>query len=211
MSNDYTNSFFDLIRAGAQSSADVIAPVIYDLIKPTSVIDVGAGEGWWAYKFQQLGCASVVGVDGAYVASSPLGSNFIPKDISKPFTLPITADLVICLEVAEHLPESRAVGFIADLVKLGPTILFSAAIPRQSGVHHVNNQWASYWANLFSQHDYQMSGSIRDQFWDDDRIESWYRQNLMIVTRQPELYPDYFPDNTELDRVHPVIRGWWGE
>lgn len=208
MSDNYTNSFYDLIRSGSQSSAMVITPVIYSLIKPKRVIDIGCGEGWWAHEFTKFGCEAT-GVDGEYVASSPLGANFIPKDISKPFTLTLPADLVICLEVAEHLFEKRAVGFVADLVKLGPTILFSAAIPRQSGVHHVNCQWPSYWQAIFAEHGYQMSGSIRDRFWDDNRIEPWYRQNLMIVTSTPDLYPELFPDTTQLDRVHPVIQGWW--
>lgn len=208
MSDNYTNSFYDLIRPGTQRSADIIVPVIYDLVKPESVIDVGGGEGHWAYKFKELGCYAT-NIDGAYVENSPMRDNFLSIDISKPFTVDDIADLVICLEVAEHLSEKRAAGFVADLVKLGPTILFSAAIPGQSGVYHINCQWPSYWQELFNSHGYHMSGNIRDRFWDDERIEPWFRQNLMIVTREPEKYPQQFPDTGVLDRVHPVIRSWW--
>lgn len=202
--SEYTTSFYDLSRAGAIRSADVIVPVVYDLIKPKSVIDIGCGEGHWAHRFQEFGC-KVMGVDGDYVANSPLGENFVARDISVPFTLPITADLVVCLEVAEHLSEERATPFVSDLVKLAPTILFSAAVLNQPGVHHVNCQKLSYWQRLFANHGYQMSGKIRDQFWDDGRIDTWYRCNLTLVTKNPDLYPDYFPDDTELDRV----KRWW--
>lgn len=208
MSNLYNTNFYDIIRPGVLRSVEAIVPFLYGLVKPQSVIDVGCGEGHWAVRFQDYGC-SVLGVDGAYVSSSPLGENFIARDISQPFSLSVTADLVVCLEVAEHLPEKRAAGFISDLVKLGPTILFSAAIPRQSGAGHINCQWPSYWKSLFADHGYEMSGSIRDRFWDDDKIEPWYRQNLMLVTSAPGLYPEFFPDTTELNRVHPIIRSWW--
>lgn len=210
MAGEYDNSFYDIIRSGCIASAEVMVPVIYELVKPKRVIDVGCGEGYWANTFKSHGC-EVLGVDGAYVASSPLGKDFVAIDIDVVGSLSDIpkADLVVCLEVAEHLPGSRAESFVAELCSLAPTLFFSAAIPRQSGAGHIWLQWPSYWKQLFSRHGFSVSGSIRDEFWEDDRIEVWYIQNALLVTNTPELYPDYFPDTTELDRVHPIIRSWW--
>lgn len=211
MAGTYISNFYDQIRHGCQVSAELVVPSVHhDLLKPKSVIDIGCGEGWWANKFKELGC-DVLGIDGSYVSSSPLGSDFKPIDIDVEGSLSEIpqADLVICLEVAEHLKSTRSESFISELCGLSPTMLFSAAIPRQPGVDHINCQWPSYWAGLFSKHGFSVSGNIRDLFWDDERIEPWYRQNLLIVSSTPELYPAYFPDTTELDRVHPVIRSWW--
>ena len=55
----------------------------------------------------------------------------------------------ISLEVAEHLSPGRAESFISDLCQAAPVVLFGAAIPGQGGVGHLNEQWQSYWANLF--------------------------------------------------------------
>lgn len=208
MLNPYSVNFYDTIRSGVLASVDIISPVVMELVQPETVIDIGCGEGHWAEKFKDYGC-SVKGVDGAYVTDSPLGKDFIAADITKSMNGLPKSDLAICLEVAEHLDAKYADSFIADLSSLAPTILFSAAIPRQSGAGHVHCRWPTYWQNLFAQHNKEMSGSIRDQFWDDDRIEPWYRQNLMIVTSTPEKYPALFPDTTVLDRVHPVIASWW--
>ena len=56
-------------------------------------------------------------------------------------------DLVVSLEVAEHLPKECADIFVDSLVRLGPIILFSAAIPQAGGTCHINEQWPEYWRN----------------------------------------------------------------
>jgi hypothetical protein len=79
---------------------------------------------------------------------------FIPADLRN---LPPAAefgqfDLAICLEIAEHLPESCADALIKFLSELAPAVLFGAAIPGQGGVNHINEQWQSYWVAKFSRH-----------------------------------------------------------
>jgi SAM-dependent methyltransferase len=58
-------------------------------------------------------------------------------------------DLVMCLEVAEHLPPrhgDRLVLFLASW----PRVLFSAAQPNQGGTLHVNEQPIAYWVRRFA-------------------------------------------------------------
>jgi SAM-dependent methyltransferase len=209
MAGDYNNNFYDIIRNGTVQSAEVIVPTIFDLVNPKKVVDIGCGEGWWAKKFRDLGC-EVLGIDGAYVTNTPLGMDFQAGniDILGSLTALPRFDLAVCLEVAEHLLPVRSETFVSEIVNLAPTILWSAAIPRQPGVDHINCQWPSYWAGIFAKHGYVMSGSIRDQIWNNETVEPWFRQNLTLVTKTPELYPDYFPDNTVLDRTHPIIASW---
>ena len=59
-------------------------------------------------------------------------------------------DLAISLEVAEHLKSSSSEDFVQSLTTLAPMILFSAAIPHQGGLHHINEQWLEYWGDLFN-------------------------------------------------------------
>ncbi|MBM3573091.1 MAG: hypothetical protein FJX52_12175 [Alphaproteobacteria bacterium] len=82
--------------------------------------------------------------------------------------------------MAEHLPASRAAGFVADLVALAPIILFSAAIPGQTGTGHINEQWPDYWAELFGRHGYVAIDAIRPRVWRNEAVRWWYAQNLLL-------------------------------
>ncbi|RKR92783.1 methyltransferase family protein [Micromonospora pisi] len=204
----YNGSFYDTIRAGTRASAAAVVPVVVDIVKPATVIDVGCGEGWWADTFAGHGC-EVIGVDGAYVTGSPLGDRFIPHDLALPLPAHLHGrfDLAVCLEVAEHLPPSRADSLVDDLCNLAPTLLFSAAIPGQGGVGHVNEQWPNYWVTRFKAHGWSVSGALRWSIWNDDRVENWYRQNLLVATRTPEQFPELFdtPLSPPWPVVHPVL------
>lgn len=204
----YDPQFYNVIRGGAQSSAAAVAPLVFGLVRPASVIDVGCGEGWWAQAFAELG-ADVIGLDGAYVETSPLGDRFVPHDLAEELPELGPFDLAVCLEVAEHLPAERAAGLVADLVRLAPVVLFSAAIPGQGGTGHVNEQWPRYWTDLFEAQGYAVSGALRWQIWDDDRVENWYRQNLLVAvgpsarSRLDELISS--PMAYPWPVVHPVL------
>lgn len=175
----YNKQFYDTIREGCQASARLVVPTVYDLINPSTVVDVGCGEGWWGKAFEDMG-ASVVGMDGAY--AKPVLEQFRPIDLAhESLDADEAFDLAVCLEVAEHLAPERAEGFIAELCGLAPIVLFSAAIPGQTGAGHVNCQWPAYWTDLFARCDFVVSGALRFQFWDDVLIEPWYRQNLMLA------------------------------
>lgn len=203
MATSYTPDFYDTIANGSERSAKIVAPLIAEAFTPITVIDVGCGRGLWAREFARLG-ADVTGIDGAYVAQMVI-DNFIPHDLATPIPPTLgTFDLAVSLEVAEHLPESRAAGFVADLCALAPTVVFSAAIPYQTGTGHLNCQWPSYWARLFADHDYGVTDSLRRELWTDPRIEVWYRQNILIFSTTTEPLDD--PEI--LNIVHPEMHAW---
>jgi SAM-dependent methyltransferase len=175
----YDEAFYAAVRRGAKESAQVLAPFLFETFKPNSVIDVGCGEGLWGAEFESLG-ADVLGIDTGDV--EPLISR-IEHDLEVPLlVLPDegTFDVALCLEVAEHLTPGRAETFVEDLCNLAPIVIFSAAIPGQGGTGHLNEQWPSYWCDLFEQCGYPGSGVLRWSIWDDARIKPWYRQNLLV-------------------------------
>ena len=208
----YDTAFYDTIRPGVISSADVVVPIVHELVMPATVVDVGCGEGWWAHTFATYG-ADVLGVDGDYVPDGPIADRFLAHDLTTPLPAHLHGrfDLAVCLEVAEHLPPQRADSLVAELCGLAPVVLFSAAIPGQGGTGHVNEQWPSYWAEKFRSEGFLVSGALRWRIWEDDRIENWYRQNLLLAigdqrllgTRLWDLFR-YEPD-TPLPVVHPVL------
>ena len=212
MAADYSRRFYDEIRSGAVASAAAVVPRLFELVQPARVIDVGCGEGHWLLAFEELG-AEVIGLDGSYVTSSPLGDRFIPHDLSTPLLAHLAGrfDLALSLEVAEHLPPARAAGFVRDLCQLAPVVVFSAAIPGQGGTGHVNEQWPRYWTELFEAEGFAVSGALRFELWEDDRVENWYRQNLLVAVApsaaaRPELAELLAsPPAPPWPIVHPVL------
>jgi SAM-dependent methyltransferase len=178
----YTSNFYDSTRNYSRQSAEVIVPLILDLLRCNEIVDVGCGDGTWLKVFQEYGVAQVLGIDGDYVDKNILQiplANFIAFDLTKDFKLDRKFDLVISLEVAEHLPEVCANTFIDSLVKLGPFVL-SAAIPSQHEPGHVNEQWQEYWAKKFYERGYVAVDFIRQKVWGDDRVAYWYSQNTLL-------------------------------
>lgn len=204
--DDYTDEFFDRLHEGALHSAQVIVPLVQRLVEPTSVVDVGCALGTWLSVFRTLGVHDVVGVDGAYVNRAALdipGECFHPADIGYPLHLGRRFDLAMSLEVAEHLPESAAEGFIDSLTALAPVILFSAAIPNQGGTNHLNEQWPEYWAERFGARGYLPVDCVRPMIWGHyPEVEWWYIQNTLVFATESSLRT-----NARLGRAFTSSRG----
>ena len=199
---NYTSSFFDEIIDDSLSSAGVIVPTVLSIVKPESVVDVGCATGAWLSVFRESGVEDILGLDGSYVDRSKLripAERFESIDLSKPFTLPRKFDLAVSLEVAEHLPKRSAKGFVESICNLAPTILFSAAVPGQGGAHHINEQWPEYWRLLFAEREYGMFDSLRSSIWQDDRVASFYRQNMYLFVRD-----DYYQARSDFHDFREV-------
>src|SRR5206468_11403485 len=107
----YTKEFYKNQRAGSRQSAEAIVPLVLALIKPQSVIDVGCGLGTWLSVFEEFGVKDVLGIDGDYIDRNMLqipNERFAAFDLKKPLHIDRRFDLVVSLEVAEHLPEECA-------------------------------------------------------------------------------------------------------
>jgi hypothetical protein len=186
VANAYTVQFFNDQRDGSLTSAAVILPLLVDIFQPRSLIDVGCGQGTWSRTAMELGIEDQIGVDGAWaqpVLQIPR-DRFRPCDLSAPFNLDRRFELAISMEVGEHITPARADVFVGNIVRHADAVVFSAAAPYQGGVHHVNEQWPAYWAQKFAAHDYRCFDFLRWRIWDDRRIATWYRQNLLIFANR---------------------------
>ena len=155
--------------------------------------------------------AAATGSVGALVVAQ----RFFRHDLSTPLRLDRRFDLVLSLEVAEHLPEDAAATFVESLTRLGPAVLFSAAVPDQSGERHLNEQWPDYWVERFAAHGLVAVDAVRPRIWHDASVAWWYRQNALLFCDQ-ELLARVEPLRTaheatragQLSVVHPVLYGW---
>jgi len=202
----YPADFYQNRRAHTAHAARQILGALPPALPRRAVADIGCGTGTWLAAALQQGAETAFGIEGDWVTPAMLDDpriTFAPQDLEQPFTGP-RADLALSLEVAEHLSPARAASFVADLVALAPAILFSAAIPGQGGVGHLNEQWHSWWAALFAGHGYRAYDVIRPTIWTDEAIPAWYRQNAVLYLAQP--LPGLTPTEPALlDRVHPAF------
>ncbi len=211
----YNEQFYRNQAGGSLKSADVIVPLINSLIKPKSVIDIGCGVGTWLSVFEKYN-VNVCGFDGDYVKRDTLlinKENFCAKDLSREISCKDRYDLAISVEVAEHLPQERSASFVKELTQLAPVVVFSAAIPFQGGENHINEQWQNYWVELFRQSDYYAFDCIRPQVWENNLVDWWYRNNMLIFCSRAEIenhpvltkWPNNLADDMSFNLVHPVV------
>lgn len=185
----YDRHYYSNQKEGSLASARVIVPIVMELVRPRSVIDIGCGVGTWLKIFSDMGISHITGIDGPWINSEQL---CIPKERFHPSNLECLelhekADLAVCLEVGEHLPLSTAPRLIQALTTIAPVVLFSAAIPLQGGTNHINEQWPQFWAELFNARGYLPVDAIRRRIWNNENVEFWYAQNILLYVKKEKL------------------------
>ncbi len=146
-------------------SAEEILPQLFRWVKPNSILDVGCGTASWLKVAHDLGVSDCQGIDGILCEQSQLHvdiSQLKQLNLNVAFDLYKKYDLVISLEVAEHLNPDSAEQFIGNLVRHSNLVLFSAAIPNQGGQNHLNEQWTNnYWIDIFKKLNFEPTDLLR--------------------------------------------------
>lgn len=198
----YDDSFYEKFTTKEKiKNSEIIFPIVEKYVKINSVIDIGCGVGAWSKYFHDKN-ALVKGYDFNWVPEKymaiPKNGYFVPCDLNERINLDRKFDLVINIEVAEHLKKERAKTFVEDLTKLGDVILFSAAIPYQGGDGHLNEQFPEYWAKIFNTFGYVPIDVIRPQIWRNKEIyQTRVRQNMLLFVKSDlvELFPKEYRAN----------------
>ncbi len=173
-------------------TAECVINILLDVLPPPihSACDVGGAIGTWIDVIKQKSTDEIfkgLVLDGDYINRKDIlvdEAEFLQCDLEKEIRLNERFDLVICLEVAEHLKKERAEGFIDDLTRLGDCILFSAAIPGQGGEGHINEQPLSYWLHIFEEKGYEAFDVIRPNIQYEEKIPFWYKNNIIVYCKR---------------------------
>jgi hypothetical protein len=205
---NYDPVFFDALVESSLDSTAIISRIAVEAIAPASIVDFGCAEGHWLRAFQDLGVANIRGFDGAHVDKSRLviaREDFEEIDLEMVQPTSRHYTLALCLEVAEHLSPDGGDRLIGAICKSADVAMFSAAVPRQGGTHHINEQWIEYWASRFNVAGWTVLDYFRPRIAFDRRIAWWYRQNLFLAvspvrmdlvsklssTTQPEIHQEW--------------------
>ena len=152
----YGNRFFR--RRNRRHNEEIeAAKIIYQTFQPERVFDVGCALGSYLLAFKRLGC-EVSGCDKYFdnakkycdpeILPNLYGADaglFWEDSVEERF------DLVECIEVAEHLPQTNALNLVCNLCRASSKyIFFTAAQPGQRGTGHINCREKEYWIKMFN-------------------------------------------------------------
>jgi SAM-dependent methyltransferase len=182
----YTPTWQTTRRWTQESSTRCLELAWQDCGVPRSLLDVGCGDGHLVTRARAMGI-DAMGVD----LSIPDGTGGLRHaDLREPVDLGRQFDLVLCWEVAEHLP-SESAGLLCDtLVRHlapGGVLLFTAAAPGQGGQGHINEQPKPFWRDRLAARgllfdDARTANLARDWARDATRTP-WYGANLQVFVK----------------------------
>ena len=205
----YSKEFYQKHEKGAILSAENILSFLYDYLKFDSIIDFGCGIGCWIAVAKRLFNTKILGIDFHNCTELIIEKNdYISADLTKPLSVACSFDLVLSLEVAEHIAEVNSSVFLDNICSAGNQILFSAAFPGQGGTGHVNEKSLSYWVKQFLNRGYLALDVIRPHFWDCEDIDIWYRNNCILFIKESifhEISTLFIKAPTIIDIIHPKM------
>ncbi len=151
-----------------------------------SILDMGCGPGLLVDALHRCGF-NAIGFDGSphaieYAKARGGGDRIWCEDILA--YRPTLSMVVVCTEVAEHVPAEDAPALVKRLTSSAIyAVIFTAAAPGQGGHDHVNEQPKEYWIDLFAEH-----GWLVDPLGTHELAERWRKldrlshmpRNLMV-------------------------------
>lgn len=166
-----------------------LARTLVRTLRPAHVLDVGCGNGLLLNGLREL-AVSATGVESAaaavQAAAAEVRDLIITDDFMRPGLSLAPADLVCCVEVAEHLPQVQADALVLRLAGWSSRwIYFSAAGPYQPGTGHVNCQSQFYWLDRFRERGFELAWAETRAFRQGTEklgVAYWLHHNGVILT-----------------------------
>lgn len=164
-----------------------IAERIVSDIHPESVLDAGCAWGFLVEALRERG-VEAYGID-----ISPFAIEKVHPDIQRfcwvgsavdPF--PQRYDLIVCIEVIEHISRKEAELALKNICEHSENVLFSSTPFDYKEATHINVQPPEYWAELFAGH-----GFFRDVDFDASFVTPWavrFRKKRDPLTRHVREY-----------------------
>ena len=147
--------------------------------KYKSVLDLGCGTGYYVSLLKTLNIEydAFDGNPFTKEISNGLGDVL---DLSKDFELNKKYDLVMSLEVGEHIPKEFEDVFINNIIQHSKKkILLSWGIPKQPGEGHINCQTNDYIINKFEDKGFKYNKIESQEF--RKHADAWWFKNTIMV------------------------------
>jgi glycosyltransferase involved in cell wall biosynthesis len=173
---------YNQIESEEKPMADRLAKWVKEQLDPASLLDIGCGPGTYVDSFRDAGIAAV----GLDIDERVHGK----EHLTYKSLLDITderAEVVICLEVAEHIEpelEDQVVAKVAGAV--GRTLIWTAAAVGQGGIGHINCKHKQEWADKLTAaglvRNVELETALRTYIKQGYHL-GWFSNNLLVFER----------------------------
>jgi hypothetical protein len=167
-----------------------LAAALVEVMEFQDHLDIGCGQGLLIEALVTRHGKDSHGVEGSTDAREFMAPEVKPRvrtaNVGE-LSVDRSYDLVSCVEVLEHVPEAesdRAVDFLTRSAR--NFVYFSAAIPGQAGIGHINCQPSLFWILAFDRHGFALDLARSAALL--ERIRGmqpayWLPQNALIFSR----------------------------
>lgn len=182
------NGIWSVKTASRKHKCDIALADTIGSIYPIqmSMADLGCGIGSYCkilrdkYQWQNvIGYEGTVGVSNLQNAYDKI----LFCDLTKEIELIRPFQMVLCLEVGEHIPKEFEQVFLNNVTKMsGNNLIISWAYPGQGGTGHVNELDQNYVYSQLTQRGFEIDNDKTHEL----RIKSefkWFRKNIMAMRR----------------------------
>jgi SAM-dependent methyltransferase len=184
----YSSAFYDGGGfAQTEETAAAMTSYLIQRFNPRSVLDLGCGMGHYLKHFAANGCRAV-GVEGSAVglARIPDAVVAMQHDLRKPLIVNQRFDLVMSVEVAEHVPKKYSRNLVRSLCRhSNGLIVFTAAPPGTPGDDHINCRERGFWDALFDEQGYEFNQEESRSMMEFARasgVARWFQEWAYIYT-----------------------------
>ena len=156
---------------------------ISDVLKPAKVLDIGCGPGTYVEEMRKQNLNAFGYDTDDRVKDKPFLTQQSLFDVED------TGDVVICLEVAEHIDSSKNTEItqtLSNCLAPGGVLIWSAAAPGQGGVGHINCQTKKYWEQQFAELPVKRLFDVEKElliYIKSGYHMGWFAQNLMVLKK----------------------------
>lgn len=177
---------FNKIELEEKPFSERLAEWVVRRLSPESVLDVGCGPGTYVESF----LSRSVKATGIKIDERVEGKASLIRESL--FDCEEVAELVLCLEVAEHIEEQESesiVQKVSSFVKSGGYLIWSSAQPGQGGSGHINCQPKVFWEDLIIKSGMARCPEIEKDlfiFMKSGYHIGWFVQNGMVFRKPPE-------------------------
>jgi glycosyltransferase involved in cell wall biosynthesis len=173
---------FNHMQAEEKPFANRLAAWVKQELNPSSLLDIGCGPGHFVDSFRDCDIdAKGIDVDDRVHGKEHLTYQSL-FDITNE-----SADVVVCMEVAEHIEQELEDQVVAKVVStVGKTLIWTAAAIGQGGIGHINCKNKNAWAEKLTS-----AGLVRNTTKEQQLIADmkkgihmgWFTNNLLYYER----------------------------
>jgi len=183
----YTREFHSSIENEEMPQAVRLGHYIKTFINPSAFVDFGCSTGIYVDQVNKLmPTIPVVGLEFSKEAvEHAVCPGILECDLTQPIYLQnVPNTLGLCLEVLEHIDDSKCRPVLENITRSCSKLIFSAAIPGQGGTGHINCRHKIDWITRFHELgwmvDFDSSNHLLNYMRKGYHM-GWFTQNAMVL------------------------------